>query len=162
MKRFFKENGHHHCIVMYPVKDIEDEDLTIIWGDDDPTLPLPLVFDKMAAAVKNAEKRADITGAKRAGGGQDGPPPKKARIDTGNGFDDQATGKVAPVVRKQGMRGKKGGGAGAAAAAPALEARELLGQRIATDSIMRNTALDLGEEVSSEEVEVAAHVAAAA
>jgi uncharacterized membrane protein YgcG len=108
MKRFFMENGHPHCIVMYPAKDLEDEDLSKIWGEDDPTLPLPSVFDKMVVAVKSAEERADITGAKRAGGGQDGPPTKKARLDTGN--DGQATGNPAPEGRKRGTKGKKAGG----------------------------------------------------
>jgi hypothetical protein len=108
MKRYFKDNGHQHCVVMYPAKDLEDEDLSKIWGDDDPTLPLPAVFDKMAAAIRVAEERADLTGAKRAGGGQDGPPPKRARLESGN--DGQATGNPGPDGQKKGAKGKKGRG----------------------------------------------------
>jgi hypothetical protein len=108
MKRYFKDNGHQHCFVMYPAKDLEDEDLSKIWGDDDPTLPLPAVFDKMAAAIRVAEERADLTGAKRAGGGHDGPPPKRARLESGN--DGQVTGNPAPDGQKKGAKGKKGRG----------------------------------------------------
>jgi hypothetical protein len=115
MKRYFKDNGHQHCVVMYPAKDLEDEDLSKIWGDDDPTLPLPAVFDKMAAAVKVAEERSDLSGAKRAGGGHDGPPPKRARLESGN--DGQATANPGPNGQKKGAksrkgRGGKGGGGG--------------------------------------------------
>jgi hypothetical protein len=108
MKRYFKDNGHQHCVVMYPAKDLEDEDLSKIWGEDDPTLPLPAVFDKMAAAVRAAEERADLTGAKRAGGGHDGPPPKRARLESGN--DGQVTANPAPKGQKKGAKNRKGRG----------------------------------------------------
>jgi hypothetical protein len=43
MKTFFKEAGHSHCVVMYPAKDLAN-----VWGNEDLTLLLPQVFDKMA------------------------------------------------------------------------------------------------------------------
>jgi PIN domain nuclease of toxin-antitoxin system len=79
MKTFFKEAGHSHCVVMYPAKDMEDVDLANVWGKEDPTLPLPQVFDKMAAAIKVTELRADPTRKKWIGSSQEGPPPKRAK-----------------------------------------------------------------------------------
>jgi hypothetical protein len=112
MKSYFNESGHSHCVVMYPAKDLEDADLANVWGDGDPTLPLPRVFDKMAAAVKVTELRADSVGKKRIGGCQGGPPPKKAKKEadkTGN--DGQASNRT-PTATK--ARGKGKGAAGAA------------------------------------------------
>jgi hypothetical protein len=61
MKTFFKDAGHYHCVVMDPAKDLEDADLANVWGNDDPTLPLPQVFDKIASAAKVAELHAEPT-----------------------------------------------------------------------------------------------------
>jgi hypothetical protein len=108
MKTFSKENGHHHCIVMDPAKDLESNDLSKVWGNDDPTLSLPSIFNKMAAAVKVAETRADTAGKKRTGSGQEGPPPKKAKRSSHN--DGQVRSKAAPDGRNKGQKGKKGGG----------------------------------------------------
>jgi hypothetical protein len=98
MKTFFNDNGHHHCIVMDPAKDLESDDLSQVWGNDDPTLPLPVVFSKMALAVRAAENRAD---KKRTGSGHDGPPPKKAKKTPGND---------GPAAASGGQGGKKRGG----------------------------------------------------
>jgi hypothetical protein len=110
MKKFFKDNGHDHCVVMYPAKDLEGSDLGQIWGKDDPTMPLPPIFDKMVAAIRTAEVRADITGAKRAASGQDGPPAKKPRTEPGSAAQSKESGKKEKRVAKKGGSGGGGGG----------------------------------------------------
>jgi hypothetical protein len=114
MKSFLNESSHSHCVVMYPAKDLEDAELSNVWGDDDPTLPLPRVFDKMAAAVKVTKLQADSVGKKRIGSSQGGPPPKKAKKDAGKtGNDGQASNRLLTATKARG-KAKGKGAAGAA------------------------------------------------
>jgi hypothetical protein len=112
MKTFFNDNGHTHCIVMYPAKDLENGDLSQVWGNDDPTLPLPAVFNKMAAAVRAVESKADTAGKKRTGSSHDGPPPKRAKKAGGNDGPAATGGRGGQTGKKSG--GESGGGAGPA------------------------------------------------
>jgi hypothetical protein len=51
--------GHLHCRVLDPSMDIANKEHSEVWGED-PTMPVPAVFDSMIAAMAGAEARIDL------------------------------------------------------------------------------------------------------
>jgi hypothetical protein len=114
MKTFFRDAGHNHCVVLDPAKDLEADDAAQVWGNDDPTLPLPEIFDKVAITVGQVESRADLANKKRPGDQIETPAAKRPKKDVGNGNDGQAgvaRGRSYPRMRG-GQRGRGRGGGG--------------------------------------------------
>jgi hypothetical protein len=65
MKTYFRDAGHGHCLVLDPAKDLEADDMATIWGNDDPTLPLASVFDRVAITAGQVEKRKGMMEKKK-------------------------------------------------------------------------------------------------
>jgi hypothetical protein len=65
MKTYFRDAGHGHCLVLDPAKDLEADDMATIWGNDDPTLPLASVFDRVAITARQVEKRKGMMEKKK-------------------------------------------------------------------------------------------------
>jgi hypothetical protein len=102
MKTYFRDAGHGHCLVLDPAKDLEADDMATIWGNDDPTLPLASVFDRVAITAGQVEKRKGIMEKKRPNEHGEQPAAKRPRRDPQFGNDGQGNTKSSAGNRSSG------------------------------------------------------------
>jgi hypothetical protein len=82
--------GHTHCRVIDPAMDMAGKANNEIWGED-PTVPLPAIYDSMVAAMPAAEVRAEFR-IKRAGEKVPQPEAKRPRLSSGAASGSAASG----------------------------------------------------------------------